>query len=770
MQSELAPHVRWASGGAPVAPTATRSLAPVAQGHVTAVVPVALAETTARAWGVEVGDELVLTPEAGDLTPLAVVVSGTFTPVDPEDGFWQVEPRMTGIAAIPTPQGGVIPQGALVAAAGSYGAVTDGMWRAPSVLPEWPESPVLGATWRYPFDDDRLVAGDAAALRRVLVRLDTDSRLGEVTGRPLQVTTGIGGILSGYEGSVLSTRVVTAFATAGLTALAVLVLALAAVVAVARRQGEVRLVRARGGSLGQVLGQVVTGTALPTLPVAAAAVLVTVVLLPGSMGVGTWVEVALVVLVPVVASAVAVGWRVRSLERDDSVEEAVRGRRVVRTARRLVLELVVIALAVSAVTTVRSRGDVIAAGRTDWFATVTPVFVATSRPRRPPVPAVAGRVRREVGRATPRPRRLPRPDAGRPHRGLGDPAIPALVVGTTLVALLASPTRSTTSATSRRTAPWARRPESTPCGSTPRTSSRSPPDPVSTRGARPRRRRGRPRDGTGSPRHRPRDRPGHPRGLLRGTPLAVPTADGRATAPSWWSSGRRPHGQTLELVVRGTPIPVRRRPRPRAGPARPARAFPAVVVPLDGLPALRPRPANTVLLDAAPLPPRRAGAAGPVDRSRSGRVPGVDTVAAGESRSPTGRCRGSSRRPTSSVRSSPVLTLLAVLLLLATTPARPAPLVIRLRTLGLPHGGERRLAWAEVMPLLVVIGVLAGVAVGVLAAVVVWPRSTSRRSPGPQPACPLEPAAVVRSARGGRRSSSSERLALLTRCRVGPTR
>jgi putative ABC transport system permease protein len=65
-----------------------------------------------------------------------------------------------------------------------------------------------------------------------------------------------------------------------------------------------------------------------------------------------------------------------------------------------------------------------------------------------------------------------------------------------------------------------------------------------------------------------------------------------------------------------------------------------------------------------------------------------------------------------------VLTLLALLLLLATTRPARTQLVIRLRTLGLPHGGERRLAWAEVMPLLT-LGVLAGVAAGVVAPVAV---------------------------------------------------
>ena len=60
-----------------------------------------------------------------------------------------------------------------------------------------------------------------------------------------------------------------------------------------------------------------------------------------------------------------------------------------------------------------------------------------------------------------------------------------------------------------------------------------------------------------------------------------------------------------------------------------------------------------------------------------------------------------------------VLSFLAVLLLLAATRAERSQLAIRLRTMGLPHGRERRLAWAEVLPLLAV-GVVTGCLVGVV--------------------------------------------------------
>ena len=723
VQSGLAERVTWVTGTAPGPSTRERTVPSLGGPHRTAVVPVALAAPTAREWGLEVGDELVLTPEAGDLTPLAVVLSGTFTPVDPVDGFWQVEPRMTGIAAIPTPQGGVIPQGALVAAAGSYGAVTDGMWRAPSGRPEWPESPVLGATWRYPFDGDRLVATDAAALRRVLVRLDTDARLGEVTGRPLQVTTGIGGILTGYESSVRSTRVVTSFATAGLTALAVLVLALAAVVAVARRQAEVRLVRARGGSLGQVLGHVVTGTALPTLPVAALAVLVTVVLLPGTRAMGTWVEVALVVLVPVVASTVAVGWRVHSLERDDSVEETVRGRRVVRAARRLVAELAVVAVAGLAVATVRSRGGEISAGRTDWYAALAPVLVATVgglvvlRALPPSVGVAARWAARRRGLVG----FLGLARAARTGAAATLPVL-AVVVGAAVLALLAS--LSWTIADQREVAAYRS------VGAEVRVDAlRIDPEDTEALAARPGVHAVVPAYVDAGANLVSGNRavpvvviatdPQALARLLRGTPVAVPSPGGTGDGalPVLLGPGA-PSGEGLELVVRGARVPLAGAEHaPGLVRLDSSREFPAVVLPLDRLRALVPAAQpNTAFLDADPAAAEALRTLpDPSTATPSGRVLGVDTVAAAEHRV---AARSLPRLVVTTYLVGAVLaaalTLLAVLLLLTATRPERAALVIRLRTMGLPHGGERALAWTEVLPV-VALSALAGAAVGALA-------------------------------------------------------
>ncbi len=85
-----------------------------------------------------------------------------------------------------------------------------------------------------------------------------------------------------------------------------------------------------------------------------------------------------------------------------------------------------------------------------------------------------------------------------------------------------------------------------------------------------------------------------------------------------------------------------------------------------------------------------------------------------------------------------VLSFLAVLVLLAATRAERSQLAIRLRTMGLPHGRERRLAWAEVLPLLSV-GVVAGCVVGVVVPAALAPALDLAPFTGAVTRLPIEP-------------------------------
>ena len=366
--------VRWVEGGAPGAPTTTRTITtPTGQAHTVSVVPMAVSARTASAWGVEVGRRPRAHPVAGRqrrVTPTVVSISGTYEPLDATTDVWAAEPRMLGVAKIPFGQGETKDQAALVAPLSSYAAVADGIWRIPRGESPTPHrrSTTRGGTGstRRP-----IVRTDAAAIRSLLVTLETNQDVWLAVPERPTVITGLATLLDRYDRDVAVTDVLTSFVTGGVTALAVLVLGLTALVGADRRVAEVRLLRSRGASTGVVLGLVAAWTAALGVPAALLAGVVTALALPGPVPRATLVEVALVVLLPLLA-AVAVTWR-----RLGAIEEVPdETRDLGRAARRVVLEVVVIALAVSAVTTVRSRGGVIAAGRTDWFATVTPVLIA----------------------------------------------------------------------------------------------------------------------------------------------------------------------------------------------------------------------------------------------------------------------------------------------------------------------------------------------------------------------------------------------------------
>jgi putative ABC transport system permease protein len=205
--------------------------------------------------------------------------------------------------------------------------------------------------------------------------------------------------------------------------------------------------------------------------------------------------------------------------------------------------------------------------------------------------------------------------------------------------------------------------------------------------------------------------------LLAGTPLAFspPGATGDGRLPVVLSGG--PAIGDLDLGLRGLSTPGHRVATvPSLERAFAGQGRVVALVPLDALvEALPTTQPNTVFLRASEDAQRDLETTAARDRSQlGGLVTGVTTV--------TGVAAGVADRALPSlvaatflvgVLLAAVLSFLAVLLLLAATRAERNQLAIRLRTMGLPHGRERRLAWAEVLPLLAV-GVVTGGLVGVL--------------------------------------------------------
>jgi putative ABC transport system permease protein len=625
---------------------------------------------------------------------------------------------MLGIAKILTPDGGTIDQAAVIVPLASYTVLGDGLWRGDPGFPPPSPSPALDHTWRYTLDPDRLTRDDVDVLRRFLVRLETDPTVWAGVQEVPAVATGLGGVLDRYERDVAVTSVMTSFVTGGVTALAVLVLALTALLGAQRRDREVRLLRARGGSRAQVLGLVAVATSVLAVPLTALTAAAVVLLVPGETTATAWVEVALVVVLPPTVAALATARRLRAL--DEVVGETTR---TVRAARRVVLEVAVVLLAVLAVTTVRSRGTVIAAGQTDWYAAVTPVLVALAatvvalRLLPWPVRWLAGVAER--GRGLVAFVGLTRAARTGPATGL---PVAALVVGTTLVTLMATLTATVSDqrelaalravgADARVDAARIDPADVTALAARPGVDAALPahvdPGATLTAGGR-----------TASVVVVAVD-PQRYAALLEDTPIGLspPPAGATGRLPVVLSGGPA-GGDDVELSLRGLTVPARHvATEPALERSVAGRGRVVALVPLDALTAALPTTQpNAVFLSASPDAQRDLEATAATDRAAlGGLVTGVATVTGSTAdvaeRALPGLVAGTFLV---GVVLTAVLTFLAVLLLLAATRTERTQLAIRLRTMGLASGRERLLARAEVLPLLVV-GVVAGTLVGVLA-------------------------------------------------------
>lgn len=375
IQNGLDQHVEWVEGQAPGAPTQTVTVPiPTVPGQEPIqrrldVVPVALAEETAGLWGMGVGDRLDLTAanfERGADEDGVVEVVGVFRPLDAEDPFWRADGRMLGTAAVPSFDGGVISQGALLAGEEAYAPLSRSFQPMPERMEMQETTPAFEHTWRYRITEDGLTAADAATLREGVARLR--SAPGGWDGDAPTVATGMPSVLDAWARDVRVTSVLALFAAAGVAALAASTLMAAVGALLGTRAQELRLLGARGVSRGQLAGLLVGDVALWVVPAAALGALAVLASGSGAVPLGTWLLVGGVVLAPLLAAL----HPVRRLEA--GAAEAVRLRRT----RRLVLEVAVAAAAVLLVVQLRRRAATIAAGTQDWVAALVPAVVGVA--------------------------------------------------------------------------------------------------------------------------------------------------------------------------------------------------------------------------------------------------------------------------------------------------------------------------------------------------------------------------------------------------------
>ncbi|RKT19774.1 putative ABC transport system permease protein [Streptomyces sp. 1114.5] len=320
-----------------------------------APLPIVVSRQAAEAIGIKLGDHV---DNGADVTgkPLVSVVTGFYRVNDPRDPYWEdigcpdracFQAGNNGNDFLKTT--GFLDGGSLRTLA-TWGWTVDDFWRLPVDV---------AALRADQLDRTRstlnsFVSGPDAAL------------LGRVTGRAdLHTSALLSSILTSADTRLQAARPLSGIGPAGVAGVAAVVLFLAAALTTDRRIAEIRLLRARGGSLLGVLRRLLGEGLVTVLPAAVLATALALVLLPTPR----WGDAVLAALAATLLALLAFPARAALLW---SRERAGGGR------RRLVGELVVLAVTVAAVVEVRRRGVGQAGAAPDPLLVAAPLLLAVT--------------------------------------------------------------------------------------------------------------------------------------------------------------------------------------------------------------------------------------------------------------------------------------------------------------------------------------------------------------------------------------------------------
>jgi len=335
------------------------------------VYEIAISPETARQIAVALGDILVLQPARDDpivrkvpynlLRPIAVRVVGFIEVNDVDDEYWVRDVRLD--RAVEFDDGQIVQVYATALfAPEAYRQLAGGSAYS---LP-------FQYAWRYFVDPARIDAGNFDELSADLRQLD--AQYGAVFTDPTQisVSTGLTRILRNYLSQRNLTQAILALMTVGLVGVGAAVLALVAGIAADRRREALLLLRGRGGSARQILGSQLVEGLLISVPAAILGYLVAGVVVGGRSS--AWAAVAaagvaaVTTLLLIAAQARLARRSLGDLEQDDAVRERL-------SPRRVVLEALVVALALAGVYLLRRRG-ITGASATGEISSMDPYLAA----------------------------------------------------------------------------------------------------------------------------------------------------------------------------------------------------------------------------------------------------------------------------------------------------------------------------------------------------------------------------------------------------------
>jgi len=317
----------------------------------TAPIQIVMSASAAKRMGWKLG-EVREVPLGVPPQPRAVTLVGTVTP-DAGADFWQLDPLRSHVAFENLGDGGF--------------KMTAVVWTAPAQWQQLYTQVAASTTGWYGVDSSNLTSSTVGVLQTQLAKfLATPQPLNPFL---LHFTTHLDTTLSDYVAAAGPAQTLLLLLASGPLGVAIAVLFLGVELLVERRRATLALLSARGASGVRIRGSLALETLAVSVPAAAVALAVTVAILPGPRDVLTIVLASLCAIVPPVVMA-ALG---SSRTREQRV--AARGRGFARW--RWLVECVVVAAAVAALTVLITRGLTPSAGTiaADPLVVATPLLI-----------------------------------------------------------------------------------------------------------------------------------------------------------------------------------------------------------------------------------------------------------------------------------------------------------------------------------------------------------------------------------------------------------
>ena len=334
-------------------------------------VAVAVTVPTAARFGLHPGSSLTLTTKTG---PATLFVTAIVRMRDGGSTFWQqdttiVRPSLEQLtlASAPFWVGGVIADpDQLAAIQNVFGGIG------------------LSMQWEFPLDVSGVNADQAQGLYQALNRATTTSPTLTAlapAATELAVTSPLIQDLAQFLGTQAAMETVLQLLFVSLIVVGAAVILLAARMIVARREVELTMLRARGGSLWQVAGLMLRGAVVAAGPGVLAGAALAIAVVPGggpSTSLDGWPLAAIAIAAALGGPPLIAVWQHRRpapASNPARITSAETGRAAARPWRRPVIEVTAVAASVAGLIVLRNQG-IPAGGGTDLFLTITPVLVA----------------------------------------------------------------------------------------------------------------------------------------------------------------------------------------------------------------------------------------------------------------------------------------------------------------------------------------------------------------------------------------------------------